>query len=108
MLVIENTTIKLTRGDTAFLTIPLKKNLYETYELAEGDVLRFTVKKKATNTTPLFQKELTGTNVFHIAPADTAALDFGKYVYDIELTTADGDVYTPIVGEFHVMEEVTW
>ena len=40
-------------------------------------------------------------------PADTHELDFGKYVYDVELTTGT-DVYTVIEPScFEVMKEVT-
>ena len=109
MLYIDDKIIKLTRGDTARLTVPII-NLANNgeYTMESGDILYFTVKKTAKDTDFLFQKSVTGSNSIHIRPEDTAALSFGKYKYDVQLTTATGDVYTVIEpSTFEVMEEIT-
>lgn len=109
MLYIDDKTIKLTRGDTARLTVPII-NLANNgeYTMESGDILYFTVKKTAKDTDFLFQKSVTGSNSIHIKPEDTADLSFGKYKYDVQLTTATGDVYTVIEpSTFEVMEEIT-
>lgn len=109
MLYIDDKTIKLTRGDTARLTVPII-NLANNgeYTMESGDILYFTVKKTAKDTDFLFQKSVTGSNSIHIRPEDTADLSFGKYKYDVQLTTATGDVYTVIEpSAFEVMEEIT-
>ena len=109
MLYIDDKTIKLTRGDTARLTIPIV-NLANNgeYTMESGDILYFTVKKTAKDSDFLFQKSVTGSNSIHIRPEDTAALSFGKYKYDVQLTTATGDVYTVVEpSTFEVMEEIT-
>lgn len=109
MLYIDDKTIKLTRGDTARLTVPII-NLADNgeYTMESGDILYFTVKKTAKDTDFLFQKSVTGSNSIHIKPEDTADLSFGKYKYDVQLTTATGDVYTVIEpSTFEVMEEIT-
>ena len=109
MLYIDDKTIKLTRGDTARLTVPIV-NLANNgeYTMESGDILYFTVKKTAKDTEFLFQKSVTGSNSIHIRPEDTADLSFGKYKYDVQLTTATGDVYTVIEpSTFEVMEEIT-
>lgn len=109
MLYIDDKTIKLTRGDTARLTVPII-NLANNgeYTMESGDILYFTVKKNAKDSDFLFQKSVTGSNSIHIRPEDTAALSFGKYKYDVQLTTATGDVYTVIEpSTFEVMEEIT-
>lgn len=109
MLYIDDKTIKLTRGDTARLTVPIV-NLANNgeYTMESGDILYFTVKKTAKDSDFLFQKSVTGSNSIHIRPEDTAALSFGKYKYDVQLTTATGDVYTVIEpSTFEVMEEIT-
>lgn len=109
MLYIDDKTIKLTRGDTARLTIPIV-NLANNgeYTMESGDILYFTVKKTAKDSDFLFQKSVTGSNSIHIRPEDTATLSFGKYKYDVQLTTATGDVYTVIEpSTFEVMEEIT-
>lgn len=109
MLYIDDKTIKLTRGDTARLTVPII-NLANNgeYTMESGDILYFTVKKTAKDSDFLFQKSVTGSNSIHIRPEDTANLSFGKYKYDVQLTTATGDVYTVIEpSTFEIMEEIT-
>lgn len=111
MLHIDNDgTIQLTRGDTARLTVGITNDTDgNEYALESGDELTLTVKKNATDKEPLFQKVLTGTNTFHIEPKDTAQAEFGKYKYDVQLTTASGDVYTVIEPTtFSILQEVTW
>lgn len=109
MLYIDDKIIKLTRGDTARLTVPII-NLANNgeYTMESGDILYFTVKKTAKDSDFLFQKSVTGSNSIRIRPEDTANLSFGKYKYDVQLTTATGDVYTVIEpSTFEVMEEIT-
>lgn len=108
MLYISNNTIKLTRGDTAYLTIPIKDANGEDYIMASNDSLTLSVKKRVTDTEYAFQKTIIGDNIFHILPEDTKGLKFGAYKYDIQLLTEDGDVYTIIpVSSFEILEEVT-
>jgi hypothetical protein len=102
-------TIRLTRGDTARLTVPIT-NLVDgsEYTVKSDDTLYFTVKKKATDSDFLFQRKVNGSNSIHIRPEDTSELSFGKYKYDIQITTAAGDVYTVVEPSvFEVMEEIT-
>lgn len=103
-------TIRLTRGDTARLSVTITNDTDQNaYEMQEGDTLTLTVKKTVNDESPSFQKVLTGTNTFHIEPKDTAQLPFGKYRYDVQLLTASGDVYTVIEPTtFEIMQEVTY
>ena len=107
MLYIDGNTIRLTRGDTAYLNIPLVTT-EGTYEMLPEDILMFSVKKGTRDTDYIFQKVVTGTNSFHIEPTDTAELTFGKYIYDVQLNTKDNDVFTVIPpSTFEVLVEVT-
>lgn len=107
MLYIEGNTIRLTRGDTAYLQIPLTTT-DGIYELASEDTLTLSVKKSTRDMDYYFQKVLTGSDIFHIEPSDTAELAFGKYVYDVQLNTSNGDVFTVIPpSTFEVLAEVT-
>lgn len=107
MLYIEGTTIRMTRGDTVYLTVPLK-SATEAYEMGSDDTLTLSVKKSLRDTEYVFQKVATGSNAFHIEPADTANLAFGKYQYDVQLNTSDGDVYTVIPpSTLELLAEVT-
>ena len=105
----DDCTIRLTRGDTARLSVPIKNSVNDNeYTMESDDILYFTVKKTAKDSEPLFQKVSKGSNAFYIEPKDTEGFLFGKYKYDVQLTTASGDVYTVIEpSTFEVMEEIT-
>lgn len=107
MLYIKGNDIKLTRGDTLHLTIPIT-NGEEEYVIQVDDTLVFSVKKMLSDSDYKIQKSIVGENTFHIEPNDTAKLPFGKYYYDIELRTAAGDIYTIIdTSSFELLTEVT-
>lgn len=101
--------ISLTRGDTARLTVDIENELTsEKYIINEQDVLTLSIKKSIKDDTYLVQKVITGSNMFHIEPEDTSDLAFGKYKYDVQLTTSDGDVFTVIEpNTFEILTEVT-
>lgn len=102
--------IRLTRGDTARLTVSIVNELTDSdYIIGESDVLVLTVKKSVKDSAPLFQKTEVGSTIFRIDPVDTNSLGFGKYKYDVQLTTANGEVYTIIEPNiFEILPEVTY
>lgn len=106
---VKKTTITLTRGDTCRVKVDITDSDGEPYVPAEGDTIKFTVKKTYNDTTPLISKEIsTETFILTIDPADTKPLDYGSYVYDIELERANGDVDTFITkSELRITEEVS-
>lgn len=106
----KDNTIKLTRGDTALLSIDIYNDIAKIpYTLSEGDKLTLSVKKTLKGSTYSFQKMITGSNQITINPEDTRNLDFGDYFYDVQLNTESGDVYTIIEpSTFSIMPEVTY
>lgn len=96
MLNVQGTTIRMTRGDTAKLTLYLDYKDGSPYEPTEGDEIRFAAKKTFDDSVePLILINIpTDTLLLHIRPDDTKDLEYGNYVYDIQLTTATGDVDT--------------
>lgn len=111
MLYVENDgSIRLTRGDTARLVVSIfNESADADYIITENDTLTLSVKKKAKDAVTLILKQVIGSNVFHIQPTDTSKLPFGRYLYDVQLTTMSGDVYTVITPKtFELMQEVTW
>lgn len=103
----EEQNIELTRGDTGFFTIDLKDNKGKAYTPQTGDTLRFAMSKSFGSNEPLILKQIPiSTLVLEIEPQDTASLNFGKYVYDIEFTDAAGHVSTIILGNFTITKEV--
>jgi hypothetical protein len=80
----------------------------------QADELYFTVKVNSRNKQFVFQKTLEdmtfdedGTYHFTIEPTDTDDLNFGTYVYDIEVKQA-GVVSTIAMGDFILLDEVTY
>lgn len=109
MFMVSGNDIQLTRGDTARLNVEITNTLNNNiYQLNEDDELILTVKKNTTRKESLIQKKSISGG-FHFAPEDTVELSYGKYVYDVQLTTHSGDVYTVIEPSiFEVMPEVTF
>jgi hypothetical protein len=80
----------------------------EPYTVQNDDVLTLTVKKDITDTEPIIEKKVTGNTTFHLEPKDTTGLNFGKYKYDVQINTAEGEVYTIISPTaFEILAEVT-
>ena len=107
--IMQDGTIQLTRGDTARLTVSITNEFdNEEYAMQSGDTLVLSIKKNVNDTEVLLKKVMKGANTFHIEPKDTAKMKFGQYKYDVQLTTAGGDVYTVIVPTtFEITAEVT-
>lgn len=94
MVNISGTKISMTRGDTLVVQIIMTRS-GEPYTPAEGDVLRFALKHDILQCTPIIKKTIPNSNcLLQLDPNDTKNLTFGDYVYDIELTMADGSVDT--------------
>lgn len=116
MFTIHNTHIRMTRGDTASFTVEILQEAEETgtvpYFMSAGDTLLFTAKRCLTDSVPALQLCAEGTAEFHLQPKDTKHL-LGRYLYDIELRTASGEVHT-VLGhgdvpepELEILAEVT-
>lgn len=118
MLRVIDNEIHLTRGDSAALSVNISARQYgcnnkSTFELSDGDEVFLTVKKTAKLESFVFQKRFTSLGndeiLFRIEPLDTNELDFGTYVYDVEIRTVAGDVYTIITPSNFIIEpEVTY
>lgn len=110
MFSINGSTISLTRGDTLCLNVELTKD-YETYTPEPTDVVTFSLKKNFTDNIHLISKSVVPNSeheiVIEITPSDTKKLSFGKYKYDMQIKDANERVYTFIVGDFILTEEVT-
>lgn len=103
---ISGTTIKLTRGDTFEAVITAVDPNGENYIPREGDSIRFAMKGKYEDVKPLLIVDIPAdTMILTLKPEDTKDLPFGKYVYDIQLTYADGRVDTFITKAKLVLTE---
>lgn len=115
MLEITGTKIRLTRGDSAYITvIPYvgKGDDRRPYELGEGDSIHAQI-RTAPNTgeivavgTILYEEN--GDIVWYLQPSDTKDLPVKKYWYDVELDLSNGDIFTFIkASPFTLTDEVT-
>lgn len=93
--------LKINRGTTYTIDVNYQRN--GVAATLVGATVRFTVKDNeydadAEDTTASITKNITngtanGTATITIDPADTAALEPGKYFYDIKVEDADSNVY---------------
>lgn len=100
--------IVLTKGDTFKATVSMIQSNGELYTPAEGDVVRFHMKKNYSDPDLLIEKIIPNdTLLLKLDPVDTSSLNVGNYVYDIQITYANGDVDTFIdQGTLTLTEEV--
>ena len=96
---VRGNTIFLTRGDTfkAHLTICNPDGTL--YTPSEGDTVRFALKENIDDPECLIYKDIPiDTMVLTLDPSDTKNMEYGNYIYDIQLTKANGDVDTFITA----------
>ena len=105
--------ITMRRGDSDSISVQCTSDPYAT-----GDVITFTVREDAEGEI-LLQKVVDtfvgGVGVIAIESADTAGIEFGDYVYDIQHTDAYGKVLTIVppdpgsaLPKFKLTEEATY
>ena len=111
MVHIENNVITITRGDTLDTNVSIKTADGEDYIPAEGDVIRFALKKSfKPSEEPILYKVIPNETLhLRLEAEDTKLLDAksAPYVYDIQINMANGTVDTFIDrGKFYVTDEV--
>lgn len=108
--------IKITRGDSAYLELPLINTITkEPFVLDDNDVVRIHVRDKGkSDGTLLFSGDVTVSEdksslLWHIHPYDTQdAVEDKTYYWDGEVERVNGDNFTFVyVSEFTVLPEVT-
>lgn len=108
MTTISGNKITITKGDT----LVLKINMYqdnEEYDVQDGDVIRFALKKAYSDDECIILKEIPHeTMTLVVDSAEMKKLDVVRegYVYDVQLTDQYGIVDTFISGKLYTTEEV--
>lgn len=104
----EGNNIFLTRGDTLYLEFLIAGPDGNPYEMQLGDSVKFAMKRRLQDAAPCILKDIDpDTLVLKLEPEDTKELTMNcTYIYDVELTKANGDVCTFISGNFTVTGEV--
>lgn len=101
MYSIDGDHITMTRGDTFIAEVEILRD-DEPYTPEQGDSVRFALKQNLNargtdykESVPLILKPIPiDTMILRLDPEDTKPLGFGRYVYDIEITFANGIVDT--------------
>lgn len=111
----EKNAIEMTRGDTLRVLVGVERD-EQSYTPVPGDAVAFFLKHNALNARrteykdpePLITKDVPiATMVLELEPEDTKPLEFGDYVYDLQLTFANGTVDTFINNApFKIVPEV--
>lgn len=104
--------ISLPRGDIRNVNFSVKSGEEHYSDFTE---IFFTVKKTTTDRDIILQKKLSDGSIlqdgdvysFRLEPEDTNELDYGKYVFDIELIKGDVIKQTT-VGDLMITPEVTF
>lgn len=92
---VKGTSITLTRGDSFAADIGIVQPDGEPYIPSEGDQIRFAMKRNVKDEDVLILREISiDTMRLVLTPEDTKDLEFGSYVYDIQLTKSTGEVDT--------------
>lgn len=94
----------MTRGDSESILVFCPQNPF-----AEGDIITFTVRKTVISPKAI-EKVVTeftedGKALIGIDPSDTAEMQFGSYLYDIQWTKANGAVTTIIKPAAFIIEK---
>ena len=98
----------MTRGDTETQKVKCPKEPF-----VDGDAVYMTV-RESVDSPVAFQKVVTeftddGEAVIVIDHEDTKGLDFGSYLYDIQVTRESGVVKTPVKpSKLTLTEEITY
>lgn len=98
--------ILLTKGDNASFKVNVIEANGQIRQLFDDDTITLTVRKTADSEIAFTKTADKG--VINIVPKDTKSLTAGTYVYDIQLTTFGGNIYTVIpISYFEIEQEVT-
>ena len=112
MVVVDaNMNIKMTRGDSAEMTVALTTSGGESYDFSD-DTVKFGVKQSAWERDLMLEKTVdSSTGKFVIEPEDTANMPFGDYLFDVRVYHTDTEtektsISTPISGNFSLLYNV--
>ena len=110
MVSVVNNTITMVRGDTVEIPVTIRTRDGEKFIPSEGDVIRFALKDKYDDNTPVLIRKVlpNDTLILRLESCETKEIMARKkpYVYDVELTTANGYVDTVVRGFVNILEEV--
>ena len=104
--------ISAVRGDTLELEFLIEDENGTAFDLT-GCTIKFTIRKDYDDPDIIFQNEIVPeepeSGYIKVVVDSSVTKDLsGVYVFDIEITTADNKVITPVVGKIKFIKDVTW
>lgn len=106
----EDNSMSMPRGDSAAIIVRCHDEPF-----TDGDKIEFSIRRKVKTERVVhivvteFEEDDDGAAYILIDPEDTQELEFGRYVYDIQLTKANGWVTTIVeTSPFILKDEVTY
>lgn len=108
-MIIDGTSIRMTRGDTEVLSVSCPKKPF-----VQGDVVHLTVRFSAGFGPPMLHKKVTeftddGRALVTFEHEDTAHLDFGLYSFDVQVDYHDIGIKTIVKpDDFKLDKENTY
>ena len=115
MLAINGTSITLTRGDSAYINVPVLNEDGTAYEPQEGDKVALQVREKpitgiGSDPSVIINGDIdfdqNGVPLWYISPSDST-VPARTYSWDVELKMAGGDVCTYNSGTLTICPEDT-
>jgi len=99
--------IKITRGNTAEISFEILDDDDVAVTFETGDIAYFTVKRNINTKEILIQKIITEFNedgilTFNLEQSDTKRLNYGEYVYDIQISDVSGNTFTMIFDDVNL------
>lgn len=94
MFRIEDNVIYITKGDSATIHVKLRDMSGAEYKMREGDKLKLSVAEFPHKLSSVRIYITSDTNDIELKPNDTKSLGVGQYSADIQLSTADGRIFT--------------
>ena len=105
---LNNFGIQATKGDTIIMPFVVINNDGSIYQVQNGDVINFGMKKNYEDAECIIEKTIDNETLkLVLEHDDTKGLEVGSYYYDIQITEAEGNiVHTFISGIINITNEV--
>ena len=105
--ILNNYAIQATKGDTIIMPFVVTNNDGSIYQVQPTDVINFGMKEKYSDAECLIEKTINNETLkLVLNHDDTKNLEVKSYVYDIQITTENGDVNTFISSIINITNEV--
>lgn len=105
---------KLVQGDDLRVNVTVVDTFGDAVDLNGATAIRWGIARRFGDS-PIFTKTLDASEIvipsdnvlyFDIENTESAGLDPGTYVHELEVTTATGQIYTPLQGRVRILPQI--